>query len=76
MDRESMSNEENYCFDVAGYLHIPGFTEFSERQRVANGRVMRPPGHGDGLIENGIAQHAGPLIGGPSVFRRQPKGHQ
>ena len=24
MDRESMSNEENYCFDVAGYLHIPG----------------------------------------------------
>lgn len=24
MDRESMGNEENYCFDVAGYLHIPG----------------------------------------------------
>ena len=24
MDRESMSNEENYGFDVAGYLHVPG----------------------------------------------------
>ena len=24
MDRETMSNEENYCFDVAGYLHVPG----------------------------------------------------
>jgi hypothetical protein len=24
MDRESMTNEEDYAFDVAGYLHIPG----------------------------------------------------
>ena len=24
MDREVMTNEENYCFDVAGYLHVPG----------------------------------------------------
>jgi Phytanoyl-CoA dioxygenase (PhyH) len=24
MDREQMSNEENYAFDVAGYLHVPG----------------------------------------------------
>ena len=24
MDREEMSNEENYAFDVAGYLHVPG----------------------------------------------------
>lgn len=24
MDRESMSNEENYCFDVAGYLIVKG----------------------------------------------------
>ena len=24
MDRESMSNEENYAFDVGGYLHVPG----------------------------------------------------
>ena len=24
MDRKEMSNEENYCFDVAGYLHVPG----------------------------------------------------
>ncbi len=24
MDNELMSNEENYAFDVAGYLHVPG----------------------------------------------------
>ena len=24
MDNEVMSNEENYAFDVAGYLHVPG----------------------------------------------------
>ena len=24
MDNEVISNEENYAFDVAGYLHIPG----------------------------------------------------
>ena len=24
MNNEVMSNEENYAFDVAGYLHIPG----------------------------------------------------
>ena len=24
MDNEVMTNEENYAFDVAGYLHIPG----------------------------------------------------
>ena len=24
MDYEAMSNEENYAFDVAGYLHVPG----------------------------------------------------
>ena len=24
MDREAMSNEENYCFDVGGYLIVRG----------------------------------------------------
>ena len=24
MDNEVMTNEENYAFDVAGYLHVPG----------------------------------------------------
>ena len=24
MDNDVMRNEENYAFDVAGYLHIPG----------------------------------------------------
>jgi hypothetical protein len=30
MDREEMSNEENYAFDVAGYLHISGVLSKSE----------------------------------------------
>lgn len=30
MDREEMSNEENYAFDVAGYLHIPGVLNTGE----------------------------------------------
>ena len=41
MDRESMSNEENYCFDVAGYLIVRGVpgqrrdcsAEFGDRYR-------------------------------------------
>lgn len=24
MEREAMTNRENYSFDVAGYLHVPG----------------------------------------------------
>ena len=24
MDWSTMGNEENYCFDVAGYLHVRG----------------------------------------------------
>ena len=24
MDRETMTNEENYAFDLTGYLHVPG----------------------------------------------------
>ena len=30
MDREAMSNEENYAFDVAGYLHVPGVLSRAE----------------------------------------------
>ena len=30
MDREEMSNEENYAFDVAGYLHISGVLNSGE----------------------------------------------
>jgi ectoine hydroxylase-related dioxygenase (phytanoyl-CoA dioxygenase family) len=30
MDAKEMTNEENYCFDVAGYLHIPGVLNRAE----------------------------------------------
>lgn len=34
MDREEMSNEENYSFDVAGYLHVPGVLNKGQVQRL------------------------------------------
>ena len=34
MDREVMTNEENYCFDVAGYLHVPGTLTRPEVERL------------------------------------------
>ena len=34
MDRETMTNEENYCFDVAGYLHVPGTLTRPEVERL------------------------------------------
>ena len=34
MDRETMSNEENYCFDLAGYLHVPGVLVRGEVERL------------------------------------------
>ena len=38
MDQQEMSNEENYCFDVAGYLHIPAVLT-PEVVAVLNGAV-------------------------------------
>ena len=34
MHSEVMSNEENYCFDVAGYLHLPGALTEQEVARL------------------------------------------
>jgi len=34
MDRESMSNEENYCFDVAGYLIVKGVLTKAKVERL------------------------------------------
>ncbi len=34
MDRETMTNEEDYSFDVAGYLHVPGTLTRVEVQRL------------------------------------------
>ena len=48
MDRESMSNEENYCFDVAGYLHIPGVLNQGE-VNVLN-QALDEGGQPDGML--------------------------
>jgi ectoine hydroxylase-related dioxygenase (phytanoyl-CoA dioxygenase family) len=34
MDREEMTNEENYTFDIAGYLHVPGVLGKAEVSRL------------------------------------------
>lgn len=34
MDRDQMTNEENYHFDVAGFLHIPGVLNSGEVSRL------------------------------------------
>ena len=34
MDRQPMTNEENYHFDIAGFLHIPGVLNSGELQRL------------------------------------------
>ena len=34
MDRDQMSNEENYHFDVAGFIHVPGVLNAGEVARL------------------------------------------
>ena len=38
MHGDVMSNEENYCFDVAGYLHVPGALNAQQIARL-NGAI-------------------------------------
>lgn len=40
MDRDSMSNEENYCFDVGGYLVVRGALR-REQLRAATEAIGR-----------------------------------
>ena len=48
MDREAMSNEENYSFDVAGYLHIPGVLNRGE-VKVLN-EALDKGGQSEGML--------------------------
>ncbi len=48
MDREEMSNEENYCFDMAGYLHIPGVLNRSEVEAL--NRALDEVGKAGGML--------------------------
>ena len=48
MDREAMSNEENYCFDVAGYLHIPGVLNRGEVKAL--NEALDEGGQSEGML--------------------------
>ncbi len=48
MDRETMSNEENYCFDAAGYLHIPGVLSRGEVEAL--NRALDQEGSATGML--------------------------
>ena len=58
MDREAMSNEENYAFDIAGYLHVSGVLTRGEVEALNKavdeaGRIEGMLGWEDGLREPG-----------------------
>jgi hypothetical protein len=48
MDRDTMSNEENYAFDVAGYLHVPGV--LSRPQVQALNQALDEVGQSEGML--------------------------
>ena len=48
MDREQMSNEENYHFDVTGFLHVPGVLNSGEVARL--NAVLDESGASDGFL--------------------------
>ncbi|MCZ6635342.1 MAG: phytanoyl-CoA dioxygenase family protein [bacterium] len=48
MDREAMSNEENYAFDIAGYLHVPGV--LTRGAVAALNKAIDEAGRFDGLL--------------------------
>ena len=54
MDNEVMSNEENYAFDVAGYLHIPGV--LSQEEVAALNEALDAVGESEMLL-GGSRQH-------------------
>ena len=37
MDDKTMTNEENYRFDVAGYMIVPGVLTVAETERLQSG---------------------------------------
>ena len=48
MDRESMTNEENYCFDNAGYLILPGVLTKKEVEDLNS--ALDQGGQTDGML--------------------------
>ena len=48
MEHEAMTNEENYCFDVAGYLHIPGV--LTSQETAALNTATETVGRTEGML--------------------------
>ena len=48
MDDEMMTNEQDYAFDVAGYLHVPGV--LSPPEVEALNRALDEAGGGEGML--------------------------
>jgi len=86
MDREAMTNEENYCFDVAGYLHVPGTLTSKEVERL-NGAIdavgesegmLSWPGAAkepfrDLLVQPALVWYLNQLVGQGFILDRAPE---
>ena len=61
MDDEMMTNEQDYAFDVAGYLHVPGV--LSPPEVEALNRALDEAGGGEGMLGRWGHRSAGALGG-------------
>ena len=86
MDRKEMSNEENYCFDVAGYLHVPGALQKTQVQRLNDAidqtgqmqGMLGWPGDlkepfRDLLVHPHLVWHLNQLVGPGFILDREPE---
>ena len=86
MDREVMTNEENYCFDVAGYLHVPGTLTRPEVERLnreidamgATEGMLGWPGKArepfrDLLVHPALVWYLNQLVGEGFILDRAPE---
>ena len=86
MDREVMTNEENYCFDVAGYLHVPGTLTRPEVERLnreidamgATEGMLGWPGKArepfrDLLVHPALVWYLNQLVGQGFILDRAPE---
>ena len=86
MDREVMTNEENYCFDVAGYLHVPGTLTRPEVERLnreidavgATEGMLGWPGSArepfrDLLVHPALVWYLNQIVGAGFILDREPE---
>ncbi len=86
MHSQAMSNEENYCFDVAGYLHLPGVLGVEEVARLNSAideigettGMLAWPGAArqsfrDLLIQPTMVCYLNQLVGSGFILDREPE---